>query len=57
MVPHSDLHNGIASLAKFVSGSSNELRTNVSKLQIQFIGNVTYVTFLNIGYISELFVY
>ena len=37
MVLHSDLHNVIASLAKFVSGSSNELRTNLSKSLIQFI--------------------
>ena len=57
MVLHSDLHNVIASLAKFVSGNSNELRKNLSKSQIQFICNVTFVTFLNIGYLSVLFVY
>ena len=51
MVLHSDLHNVIASLAKFVSGSSNELKTNLSKSLIQFICNVTYVTYLNIGYL------
>ena len=51
MVLHSDLHNVIASLAKFASGSSNELRTNLSKSPIQFVCNVTYVTFLNIGYL------
>ena len=38
-------------LAKFVSGSSNELRNNLSKSLIQFIGNVSYVTYLNIGYL------
>ena len=51
MLLNSDLHNVIASLAKFVSGSSNELRTNLSKSLIQFIFNVTYVTYLNIGYL------
>ena len=56
MVLHSDLHNVIAPLAKFVSGSSNELRTNLSKLPIQFICNVTYVTFLNITYLHCLYV-
>ena len=30
MALHSDLHNVIASLAKFVSGSSKELRMNLS---------------------------
>ena len=48
MVLHSDLHNVIASLAKFVSGSSNELRKNLSKSPIQLICNVT---FSNIGYL------
>ena len=43
-------------LAKFASGSSNELRTNLSKSPIQFVCNVTYVTVLNIGYLSALFV-
>ena len=56
MVLHSDLHNVIASLAKFASGSSNELRTNLSKSPIQFVCNVTYVTVLNMGYLSALFV-
>ena len=56
MVLHSDLHNVIASLAKFVSGSSNELRTNLSKSPVQFICNITYATFLNIGYLFALFV-
>ena len=51
MVLHSDLHNVIASLAKFVSGNDNELRTNLSKSLIQFIYNNTYVTYLNFGYI------
>ena len=53
---HSDLHNVIASLAKIVSGSSNELRTNLSKSPIRFICNATYVTVLNIRYLSALFV-
>ena len=56
MVLHCDLHNVIAFLEKFVSGSSNELRTNLSKSPIQLIYNVTDVTFLNIGYLSVLFV-
>ena len=56
MVLDSDLHNVIASLAKFVSDSSNEFRTNLSKSPIQFMCIVTYVTFLNIGYLSALFV-
>ena len=37
-------------------GNSNGLRTNFSKSPIQFICNVTYVTFLNICYLSALFV-
>ena len=56
MALHSDLHNVIASLAKFVSGSSNELRTNLSKSPIQFICNGTYVTYLNITYLHCLYV-
>ena len=56
MVLHSDLHNVIASSAKFVSGSSNELRTNLSKSPIQLICNVTYVTVLNITYLHCLYV-
>ena len=32
---HSDLHNGIAFLEKFVSGSSNKLRMNLSKSPVQ----------------------
>ena len=56
MVLYSDLHKVIASLAKFVSGRCNGLRTNISKSPIQFICNITYVTFLNIGYLSALFV-
>ena len=56
MVLHSDLYNVIASLTNFASGSSNELRTNLSKSPIQFVCNVTYVTVLNIGYLSALFV-
>ena len=43
---HSDLHNVIASLTKLVCGSSNEFRTNLSKAAIQFMYNVTYVTYL-----------
>ena len=54
MFLNSDLHNVIASIAKFVSGSSNELRTNLSKSPIQFICIVTYVTFINIGYLPFL---
>ena len=56
MVLHSDLHNVIASLAKFVSGSSNKLRKNLSKSPIQLICNVTYVTFLNTGYLCAVFI-
>ena len=47
----------VASLAKFVSGSRNELRTDLSKSPIQFICNVTYVTYLNIGNLCALFVF
>ena len=54
---NSDLHNVIASLAKFVSAGSNEFRTNLSKSPIRFACNVTYVTVLNIGYLSALFVF
>ena len=54
MALHSDLHNVIASLAKFVSGSSKELRMNLTKSPIQFICNVTYVTYLNIGNLCAL---
>ena len=50
MVLHNDFHNVFASLAKIVSGSSNELKTNVSKSPIQFICNGTYVTFSNVSY-------
>ena len=56
MVLHSDLYNVIASLAKFASGSSNKLRTNLSKSPIQFVCTVTYVTVLNIGYLHCLYV-
>ena len=41
MVVHNDFHNVFASLAKFISGSSNELRTNLSKSPNRFICNVT----------------
>ena len=57
MVLHSDLHNVIASLAKFISSSSNELGTNLSKSLIQFLCNVTYVSYLSIGYLCVYCLY
>ena len=43
MVLHSDLLNVIASVSKFVSGSSNELRTNLSKLPFRFICSAIFL--------------
>ena len=60
MVLHSDLQNVVASLAKFVSGSSNELRKNLSNRQLnlyvmlRMLPFKTSVTYLHCSYVEPI---